>query len=96
MAIRSTHGPHTSSLLRANELASHELRRLVGEVLDIVHDDLQRRAASSLLEVGHAAPLKGGLDGVGRVVAELEDLHYVSQQPDMDYVILEVVIPSTT
>jgi len=66
-------------LLRSNDLASHELGRGVGEVLDVAHDGVQGfLLASGVLEVRHAAPLEGGLDGVGGVVAELEDLRCVS------------------
>lgn len=69
---------HTSSLLRSNDTASHELGGSVGEVGDIVHDVLERRAGGSLLEVGHAAPLESGLDAVGRVLRELNDLWRMS------------------
>jgi len=66
-------------LLRSNDLASHKLGSRVGEVLHVTHDGVQSFGLSGgLLEVRHAAPLEGGLDGVGRVVSELEDLWYVS------------------
>lgn len=62
-------------LLRRNNLASHELRGGVGEVLHISHDSLKRGLVGrSLLEVVQAAPLEGGLDAVGSVISELEDL----------------------
>lgn len=66
-------------LLRCDDLASHELGRGVGEVGDVAHDGVHGGLVlSGLLEVGHAAPLEGGLHGVGSVVSELEDLCCVS------------------
>ena len=67
-------------LLRRNDLASHELGSGVGEVRHVAHDSVHRGlVVSGLLEVRHAAPLEGGLDGVGSVGRELEDLCCVSR-----------------
>ena len=66
-------------LLRANDLASHELGSGVGEVGHVAHDGVHGGLVlGGLLEVGHAAPLKGGLDAVRSIVSELEDLRCVS------------------
>ena len=66
-------------LLRRNDLASHELGSGVGEVRHVAHDSVHRGLVfSGLLEVRHAAPLEGGLDGVGSVGRELENLRCVS------------------
>jgi hypothetical protein len=66
-------------LLRSNDLAGHELGRGVGEVGHVAHDGLHRGLVlGGLLEVSHAAPLDGGLDAVGSVSWELEDLRCVS------------------
>jgi hypothetical protein len=66
-------------LLRCNDLASHELGGGVGEVRHVAHDGVHRGLVfSGLLEVRHAAPLEGGLDGVGSVGRELENLRCVS------------------
>ena len=66
-------------LLRRNDLASHELGSGVGEVRHVAHDSVHRGlVVSGLLEVRHAAPLEGGLDGVGSVGRELENLRCVS------------------
>jgi len=66
-------------LLRANDLASHELGSGVGEVGHVAHDGIHGGLVlGSLLEVGHAAPLEGGLDAVRSVISELEDLGCVS------------------
>lgn len=63
------------NLLGCNNLASHELRGGVGEVLHVCHDSLESGlVGGSLLEVVHAAPLEGGLDAVGSIISELEDL----------------------
>jgi hypothetical protein len=68
-----------SRLLRPNDLASHELRRGVGEVGHVAHDSSHGVLVfRGLLEVSHAAPLEGGLDAVGRAGWELDDLHSVS------------------
>jgi hypothetical protein len=69
-------------LLRSNNLAGHELRVGVGEVGHVAHDGVHGGLVlGGLLEVGHAAPLEGGLDAVGSVVSELEDLCCVSERP---------------
>jgi hypothetical protein len=69
---RSTTAPR---LLRSNDFAGHELGRGVGEVRHVAHDGVHRGLVfSGLLEVSHAAPLDGGLDAVGSVGWELEDL----------------------
>jgi hypothetical protein len=66
-------------LLRSNNLAGHELGVGVGEVGHVAHDGVHSGLVlGGLLEVGHAAPLEGGLDAVRSVVSELEDLWYVS------------------
>lgn len=63
-------------LLGANDLTAEELGGGVGEVLHIVHNGLGGIAACGLLEVVQAAPLESGLDSVGRVVSELDDLFF--------------------